>query len=230
MAANKSKAQLRQERVRQAENRKKYEAASGKVLKSLLIIFGATALIAVVALIVMLTTDAVYVHNTTMTENGGREVAVSGAAFLKVFFTEDYTSPDPAYDDLFHPFYTFAQAWCKPAAIFAFICLIAIILTLAASVLALVFALRKKEFKWTILSLGASALLTVVSIAFFAICVSMSGSQILPVYCSGNPACSIQSDLIWCMLLAVLTLAGNIFAFIKYLSLDKQRKKLEVTA
>lgn len=227
MAVNKSKAQLRQERARQEENAKKFKAASEKTLRSLLIVFGATALLAVVALIVMLATDAVYIHNTSMTENGGREVAVSGAAFLKALFTGNYTSADPGYDDISMPFYYYAQAWCAPAAIFAFLCLITIILTLAASAAALVFALMKKQLKGAIFPLGASALLVVISIAFFAICVSMSGSQILPVYCGGNPACSIQSDLIWCILLAVLALAGNIFAFIKYLSLQKQRKALE---
>ncbi len=221
-----NKAQLRQQRQKQEENKRKYEEASGKALKIFLIIFGLTALLSLVTLILMLVTDAVYIHNTGMTENGGREVAVGGAAFLKALFTGTYTSVEPGYDDLASPFYYYAEAWCVPAAIFALICLIAIVLTLVASGVALLLAFRKKEFRWTILPLVASALCTVLCIVFYAICLSMSGSQILPIYCSGNPACSIQSDLLWCVLLSVVMLAGNVFALTKYLSLEKQRKAI----
>lgn len=222
-----NKEQRRRERLKQEENRKKYEAAREKTRKISLVILGTVMLLSVIALIVMLAADAVYVHNTSMTTDGGREVAVSGSAFLKALFTGTYTSAEAGYDDISMPFYYYAKAWCTPAAIFALVCLIAIILAFAASATAFVFALLKKELEWTFLSLGASALLTVISIVFYAICLSMSGSQILPVYCSGNPACSIQSDLIWCVLLSGLSLAGNIFILVKYLLLEKQRKETE---
>ncbi len=226
MAANANKAQLRQQRAKQAENKKKYEEANAKALELFLIIFGATVLFSVVMLILTLATDAVFIHNTDLTENGGREVAVGGAAFLKALFTGNYTAAEPGYDDIAVPFYLYAQAWCAPAAVFALLTLLAVLLELIASGVALVFAFRKKEFKWTILPLGASALCAVLTVVFYAICLSMSGSQILPVYCSGNPACSIRSDLIWSVLVALLTFAGNLFAFIKYLSLEKQRKAI----
>lgn len=226
MAANMNKAQLRLQRQKQEENRRKYEEASEKTRKILFIVFGVTALLALITLILLLVTDAVYIHNTDMTDNNQREVTVSGAAFLKALFTGTYISADPGYDDLAHPFYTFAKAWCPPAAVFSLLSVILAALALIAAAVALFFAIRKKDCRWTLATVGTTALLTVLTIVCYAICLSMSGSQILPVYCSGNPACSIRSDLIWSVILSFVMLAGNIFALVKYLSLEKQRKAL----
>ena len=60
---------------------------------------------------------------------------------------------------------------------------------------------------------GVTVLLLVGSlISSFA----LNGSQILPVYCSGNPACSIRSDAYFPLIAALAVLAVAVIAAVKY--------------
>ena len=45
---------------------------------------------------------------------------------------------------------------------------------------------------------------------------ALNSSQILPVYCSGNPACSIRSDAYFPLLAAIAMLTVAIVAAVKY--------------
>ena len=45
---------------------------------------------------------------------------------------------------------------------------------------------------------------------------ALNGSQILPVYCSGNPACSIRSDAYFPLIAAFAALTVAIVAAVKY--------------
>ncbi len=221
---NQSKAEIRRQRMLQEENRRKYEKANASACKIFIAIFGGTLLFALVSLIIMLATDTVFIHNSGMTENGGREVSVSGAAFLKALFTNNYSSSAAGYDDIAVPFYYYAKNLCLPAAVFTLVTLAAQILAVAFSGFALFAAIRKKDYRFSLLTLGASAITAIFSVALYAICISMSGSKILPVYCNGNPACSIQSDMIWGVLLSLVMLAGNIYAVIRFAKLKKMEK------
>lgn len=100
------------------------------------------------------------------------------------------------------------------------------ILTFALTAIAVLIAIRKKDFAISVFTLGASVLTAVFAIAQYAVCMSMSGSQILPVYCNGNPACSIQSDLVGSLILSIVMVAANIFAVIKFAQLKKMKKQI----
>ncbi len=215
------RAQQRRRELAREENRKKYEEARAKKHPFFLAVFAATAAIAVIALIVALSADVVYIHNSGMTDNGGREVTVGGIALLRALFSDNFTSAE--YDNLAVPFYYYAQAWCRPLAVFAFLAVLAAALSAVVSVVALVSA-GKKEYLLSWFSLIGTALSFLMTAATFIIAVSMSGSQILPVYCSGNPQCSIRSDLVWCFVLGLAALAGNLFAVIAFQKLEKLRK------
>lgn len=223
---NKVQQANKQQRAAQAERRRRYEDEKQSAFLIFLIVFAATAVLALVGLIVTLATDAVYVHNTSMTEDGGREVAVGGAAFLKALFTGNFSSADAGYDDIAVPFYYYAKDWCQPVAILTLLTVVFSALTLALSAVAAVFAIWKKEYLFTCFTLLSSLFMTVFAIAAFAMALGMSGSQILPVYCQGNPACSIQSDAIGTVIVSVLALGGNLFAFFKFMLLEKQRKAI----
>lgn len=224
MKKNSDQAAGRAERLRAEEKKRLYEEKKAQSVKLFSILFGAAAILSAVALILALTLDAVYIHNTGLRENGGREVAVSGAAFLKALFTGNFSSPDAGYDDLAVPFHYYAGAWCTPAAVFVLLFVLFAAMTLLLSGLGLFAVLKKRDFRLCLFTLGASALSLLSSTALYAICLSMKNSRILPIYCSGNPACSIQSDLLFCVLLFAAVFAVNLFAFLKYLSLERARK------
>lgn len=210
---------LRRAEQAREENRQKYEAARSKQRPLVVGIFLGAALIALITLIVTLTADVVYIHNTGMTEDGGREVTVGGMALLRALFSNNFSSAE--YDNLAVPFYYYAPAWCTPLAAFTLLAVIAGVLSLVLSAAALIQAAAKREyaFSWfALIGTGLSFLMT--CIAFFT-ALSMSGSQILPVYCGGNPQCSIQSDLVWCFLLGIVALGGCIFALVAFRKMDK---------
>ncbi len=218
------RAQQRRRELAREENRRKYEAERAHKKPLFIGILAAVTLIALIALIVTLSADVVYIHNTGMTEDGGREVTVSGIALLNALFTDTFTSASAEYDNLAVPFYYYAEAWCKPLAAFTFLSVLVTAISMLVSLVALVAAIGKKEYLPSWFSLIGTALsLLMIAITFF-IAVSMSGSQILPQYCLGNPACSIQSDLIWCFILTLAALAGGIVAVIQFQKLDKLRK------
>lgn len=224
--ANKTqkKAQVRRQEALLAERRRQYESEKRGQTVFFAAILGATALVAVIVLVVTLCADVVFIHNTGMTENGGREVAVRGSALLRALFTGTYTSADAGYDNLAVPFYYYAQAWCRPLAILTFLAAVGSALAVLMAAAAAVFAARKREFVLTWFSLAGAVLTWILVTAALAVALSMQGSRILPVYCSGNPACSIQSDLVWCFGLCLLAVVANLVAIVRFIKLEKLRK------
>lgn len=213
---NTSAASLQEKRAR--EERKRAFESEKQGLKTLfLILFGAVALLSLITLLLTLFTDVVFVHNTDMTENGGREVTVSGVAFLKALFSGNYSSPD--FDNLAVPFYLYAKDYCQPAAILTLFTVVALVLTLILSGLGILFTAVKREYAFSLLAAVFSALSAILTIALYAVALSMKNGDILATYCGGNPACSIRSDVIWGVILSVLMLAGSLYAAIRYLKL-----------
>ena len=213
-----NKAVQRQQNVAKQERIRRYNAEKADALKIFAIIFGATLLIAIITLIVTLCADVVYVH----LDGYGKEVVVSGTAFLKALFSGNYSSAD--YDNLAMPFYYYAKAWCQPAAVFTLLTVIMTVLTILVAAGALVYSILKKDYTFSWFSLIATSLAFIVTVVTFAIALSMKNGTILSQYCGGNPKCTIESDLIWCVILSLLTVAANIFAVIKFVRIEKVRK------
>lgn len=212
----------RQELATKQERRRQYDATRGKLFWLFVSIFGVTFLVSLIALIITLSADVVYIHNTGMSENHGREVWVGGVAFIKALFSGKYSSTE--YDNLAVPFYYYAKEYCPPTAIFTFLTVISAAFTTLVSAGALLYALLKKDYPFSWFTLIGSTLTAVLTIITYAFAVSMTNGNILSGYCNNNPACSIRSDLIWCVVISVLTLAANIFAIIRFIKLEKIRK------
>lgn len=236
MATNKSlnKSMQRQQNAAKEKRRAEYENKHKKLYPIFLTIFGVTLAVALVTLIVTLCADVVFVGNPDVKApkagevgKAGREVWVSGSAFLKALFTGTYTSAASGYDNLAVPFYYDAQKYCKPAAVFTFITVLASAAAIVATAVVLVRSILKKEVKLSWLSLGASALNFLTVVITFAIAISMKNGTILSRYCGGNPRCTIESDLAACLVLSALMFAANIVALILQFKLEKQRKEIE---
>ena len=68
----------------------------------------------------------------------------------------------------------------------------------------------KKERR-TIKGLKTFVVVSFILLAAFITALTMNGSRILPKYCSNNPACSIQSLIIFPFLLSVGILIINLY-------------------
>ncbi len=220
---NNSAEVLRDKKAREEKMRAYLQEKKG-LLKLFLILFGAIALLSLITLLLTLLTDVVYVHNTAMTEDGGREVSVGGIAFLQALFTGNFTSA--SYDDIAVPFYMYAKDYCSPAAIMTLFSVILLGLTLILSLLGILFAVKKQNYSFSLLSTVFAALSFILNIVLLSIALSMKNGNILSTYCGGNPACSIRSDMVWCLILSLLMLGCGVYATVRFLQLKKKRRQI----
>ena len=193
----------------QQKKQKDFKAACDK-LSPYPIIAGCILLLT----IVMMLASWAEVYNTDI---NGPEVKVKGFSFLLAAITGNYTSASSLYGDIAVPFYYYAGSYTVKLAVLT---LVTFILTIATMAVELVSFLKKNAaLNCAAAVLGlATTLLLFVS---FAVARSMNGSDILPVYCSSNPACSVRSYLIFPAIFALLSLGVNIAACIKYFQARK---------
>lgn len=126
------------------------------------------------------------IYNTDIV---GTEVEVNGWSYAIAGLTHNYSSTASVYGDMAVPFYYYATSWVETLGLLT---VLAVALALVSAAVQIVGGVRKTlmlNVVTAVLNLAAAVLLT----ACFATALSMSGSDILPVYCSGNPACSIRS-------------------------------------
>ena len=165
-----------------------------------------------VALLLMFTAFA-EVYNTDI---NGPEVKVSGFSFAVAGVTRDFSSVSSVYGDMAVPFYYYAESYTVNLATAALVACIALIAAIVMQILA-----RVKGAQLNIAAAAVSILAAVLFFVCLGIANSMTGSDILPYYCSSNPACSIRSYAVFPAILALLTAGFNIFAFVKYLQAKK---------
>ena len=144
------------------------------------------AIAAGVALLLCFFFDWAQVYNTDY----GVEVHVSGFSFALAALTGGYSSTAAAYGDIAVPFYYYAESYCAALGALSLTAVIVSLLCIALPVVRLATGSRRLYAADIALPAAALGLL----VACFAVGIAMNGSQILPVYCSGNPACSIRSD------------------------------------
>ena len=152
--------------------------------------------------------DLSYIHNTDV----GREVSVSVWSYALATVSGSFSSPAAVFGDIAVPFYYYAETGTVLTGILS---LVLVIAALALAVLsAIVFLKRKYDLLPLLLfAAGVTVLLLVGSLISS---LALNSSQILPVYCSGNPACSIRSDAYFPLLAAIAMLTVAIVAAVKY--------------
>lgn len=130
----------------------------------------------------------VEVYNTSY----GVEVKVNGWGFFTAGLTGGYSLPDKVYGDLAMPFYYYAKTYCESIGTMM---AIVFFINIALIVLDFVVIFTRKHFL-SFCSFVLGVVSAVLLLIVFITALSMKNSDILPVYCSGNPACSIKSRAI----------------------------------
>ena len=207
MASREQRDELRRANMQQRKE-KDFKAATAKLNPYPIL---ALCLLGI-ALLLMFTAFA-EVYNTDI---NGPEVKVSGFSFAIAGITRQFSSAASVYGDIAVPFYYYAESYTVNLATMA---LIAFVL-LAAGIVMQVLA-RVKGAQLNIAAAAVSILAAVLFFVCLGIANSMTGSDILPYYCSSNPACSIRSYAVFPAILALLAAGFNIFAVVKYFQVKK---------
>lgn len=152
--------------------------------------------------------DLSYIHNTDV----GREVSVSVWSYALATVSGSFSSPAAVFGDIAVPFYYYAETGTVLTGILS---LVLVIAALALTVLSAVVFLRRK-YDLLPLLLFAAGVTVLLLIGSLISSLSLNGSQILPIYCSDNPACSIRSDAYFPLIAAFAALTVAIVAAVKY--------------
>lgn len=152
--------------------------------------------------------DLSYIHNTDV----GREVSVSFWSYALATVSGSFSSPAAVFGDIAVPFYYYAETGTVLTGILS---LVLVIAALALAVLSAVVFLRRK-YDLLPLLLFAAGVTVLLLVGSLISSLALNSSQILPVYCSGNPACSIRSDAYFPLIAALAVLAVAVIAAVKY--------------
>ncbi len=171
-------------------------------------LFPAIGLAVTVMVILLFLVDFGAVYNSDMGKN---EVKISGYNCVVAGICGNYDGTEKSIGDMAVPFNYYAHDYVKPMSI---ITAFAFFVVLLVAVLQIAMTATNRHglaIPTAALSLVAAGLL----IAAFAIGTSIRSSRILPVYCGGNPVCSIHSHAIFPALFALGNVATSILAFVK---------------
>ena len=152
--------------------------------------------------------DLSYIHNTDV----GREVSVSVWSYALATVSGSFSSPAAVFGDIAVPFYYYAETGTVLTGILS---LVLVIAALALAVLSAVVFLRRK-YDLLPLLLFAAGVTVLLLVGSLISSLALNSSQILPVYCSGNHACSIRSDAYFPLIAALAVLSVAIVAAVKY--------------
>lgn len=211
MAKSKNTVEARQQNQK-LEKEARYNAARKKLMPLPWIVVG----LLVVSLLLN------FMHWTDIYNTGipGTEVVVNGWAYAFAGITRDFMSTSRIYNDLAVPFYYYAQTWCETLATLT----LAAVAVMAVAVVCQVIASAAKLYAMNAVTAVLSAAGGGLLIACYAIALSMKDSQILPIYCSGNPACSIRS---FAILPALVAIAAGVFCVVIFVKSQKTKQLLK---
>lgn len=181
----------------------KYE----KACRKLNVFNGGGLLLSVLALLLFFV-DWAQIFNTGIP---GTEVSFSGFNVL-IASVSGYTKTGKAYGDVAIPFYYYAEKYIERLGALTWLALILLIAIVSLQIIAL--ATKKPVMNYITTVIGL--LLFVVLTIAFVVALGMNDSQILPIYCSGNPACSIRSYAIIPAIAALLICINHAYATYKY--------------
>ena len=196
--------------VNPAQKRK--QRAFEGVCKSLRPLGRASAILQAVALLLFFV-PFICIYNTDIP---GIEIKVGGFSGALCALTGQFTNVGAVFGNM-DIFNHFAPTHCKAAAICA---AAAAVLLLASLVMCVLLSLGKAPALHT----PAAAIQMLAGIALivgFAFALAMSKTQLLPEYCSGNPACSVRSFAILPAILALIGGVVSLAAGIRYIKAKK---------
>lgn len=202
---------------REKERREKINAAAmyKKNVNKILPFYIVSAVICVITLLFYFL-NWTYIYNYGIAQKV--EVGASGFSFSIAAVTGKYSSTDKVYGNLAVPFYYYAKSYCEKIGVFTILSLVFIIASAGVS-----FAVFFTKKQWlALISIGLCVAGAAMLFVSFGIALSMKNSRILPVYCGGNPKCSIRSLTIIPALIALCGAAVEIYAMIRYVALKKE--------
>lgn len=212
------------------ERERAYREEKGKLFPLFCVLFALTALLSTIVLIVVLSEPVAisYNRNTSMTENNGREFMLSARALLRALFGGSFTNvPNPELDALHFNrvdlYAHFAPELCPIAAVMTFLFVLFTAISIALSIAALLLAIFKKDYYFSIFSF-VGALLSSLFMALSLIFVSAMNDPVFVGYQCDPSVCSIHTDWIFPMILLFLSLAAAIFALVRFVLLEKKRR------
>ena len=192
--------------------KKKMSQYRGKI--KALNLYYRTAALALVAALLLFFLSWGYIYNTDI---AGAEVSFRGWAALAGALTQNFTTMGGIYQDLAVPFYYYAPGYTTAAAWLTLVAFIA----LAAGLVIQCLLLFMKAHKTALAGAILNAVTGIGLIAVHLVVLSMKNSDILPIYCSGNPACSIRSYALHAGLIAIAASGINLFAYSEYRQAQK---------
>ena len=152
-----------------------------------------------------------YIYNTNMNSGaGGTEVSFNGFNLLFAAFSGNYKNP--SFGDLAIPFNFYATNWVKALGILIFFPFFAILINVDINI----YGLIKNKQGIALYSIILNGIIFGFFLAIFIVSLSMKDSNILPIYCSNNKACSIKSLAIIPSITGLIGLGIALFNYIKY--------------
>lgn len=152
------------------------------------------------------------VHNVGMNDGaGGTEVEFSGISALIALITNNFEGTAPILKNIAVPFYYYAKEF---VVIISALTAVAFVILLAA----LIFQLADVFADKTALRAVSSVAMFIAGLVLagcFIVALLMSQSDILPVYCQGNPDCSIQSYAVFPAIVAIIGAVVNLVYTVK---------------
>lgn len=209
MAKSRSSVEQRQ-MYQQAQKKKQFDATCRKLNP-----LGWIAVAAIGLTLIFFFLNWMEIYNTDIP---GTEVTVNGWAAFAAGLTNNFSQMGGVYGDIAVPFYYYAPDWTLKVARFTLVVLPLLLISLAGQI----FAGVKKNLTLNVATAALNLIAGVLLLLCFTTAVSMSGSDILPIYCQSNPACSIRSFAILPALLMLGAAAVNVVVALKFFQARKQ--------
>lgn len=196
---------------------KKRKKNKEKALNELAISMKPFNIILIIITIVILLSN-VFSWATIYNTDYGYEVSISGFNVFYCALTKNFTGTGSLTGDMAVPFFYYAETYCKTL---ASLTTITFFLTILSIVVAIIVT-GTKRIQVHFISAIVNIILVVLYICCFVNGLAMNDSKILPIYCSNNPACSIQSFAIIPAIISLGAVAVSIFVLIKYFKTKSQ--------
>ena len=204
--ANKDRKEDTRQKNLQLKNERQFEAMCRKLVPY-------PRVAAVILAVTLLLFSAAWadVYNSDI---GGVEVSINGLACAASAVTGNYTSADTIYKDMAVPFYYYAAEYCQSLARFTLIAAVAVVISFVLQIAAVIV---RKAYALNIAATALNVIASIFLIVCFSVSLSMADSDIIPIYCGGNPACSIRSFAVIPAIFTLGAAAVNLIASIKYI-------------
>ena len=163
-------------KAKEEEKKRKRFEENRKILLTITLIF-------VISLFACFFANWSHVYNTDY----GIEVGVNAWQYLIALMTWNFKGTGALYGDIAVPFYYYAK---ELTMVLSFVTAGTFLVLLATTVVTII-NFFKHSRKIEIANVVLLYVLSLMFIACIVVAFTMSGSRILPVYCSGNPKCSI---------------------------------------